>query len=138
MFLPVCPRARQTLDDRKSSYGVPGLSCETRALIIGFYNRVVDCERMIEKIRLDSRNSGVNSLRDVFDEFDWMGRGFLTQTEVRRHFDLYPDETQCYKMGTNVDANLEIELFLRRLNKDKLNGRVSLTDWLDELTPNLS
>jgi hypothetical protein len=41
-------------------------------------------------------------------------------------------------MGQSPDFNLEIELFIRRLNKDKMNSRVSLTEWLDELTPNLS
>ena len=29
----------------------------------------------------------------------------------------------------------EMEALMRRFNKDKLNGRISLPDWADELTP---
>jgi Ca2+-binding EF-hand superfamily protein len=76
-----------------------------------------------------------SKLRDIFDEFDWLNRGFLTVVEIRRHFDCYPDETQSYRMGGNMDFNAEIELLIRRVNKDKLNGRISLTEWLDELSP---
>ena len=92
---------------------------------------------MVEQVRLLARRDGLTNLREVFDEFDWLNRGFLTTTEIRRHFKQYPDETQAYRQGGNVNYNLDIELFLRRLNKDKMNGRVSLTEWLDELTPNL-
>jgi hypothetical protein len=40
-------------------------------------------------------------------------------------------------MGSDHSFHHEIELFIRRLNKDKLNGKISLIEWLDELTPNL-
>lgn len=48
---------------------------------------------MIEAIKQDAKGEGFGSLRDIFDEFDWMQRGFLTVTEIRRHFECYPDET---------------------------------------------
>ena len=127
--------ARQKLEERRSN--APPLTCETRSLIINLMNKLVTSERNIEKLRLDARDEGFTSLREIFDEFDWMCRGYLTVQEIRRHFENYPDETACYRMGKSPDYNLEIELFIRRLNKDKLNGRVSLTEWLDELTPNL-
>jgi hypothetical protein len=101
-------------------------------------SRAVDAERMIEQIRLDARRDGLGNLREIFDEFDWLNRGYLTTNEVRRHFESYPSETESYRMGHSPNFHLEIELFIRRLNKDKLNSRVSLTEWLDELTPNLS
>ena len=41
------------------------------------------------------------------------------------------------RLGNDHSFNHEIELFIRRLNKDKLNGKISLIEWLDELTPNL-
>jgi len=63
-----------------------------------------------------------------------MNRGFLTVSEIRQHFAGYPDETQSYRMGGSMDTNADIELFIRRVNKDKLNGRISLIEWVDELT----
>jgi hypothetical protein len=40
-------------------------------------------------------------------------------------------------MGHDSNFNLDIELLIRRINKDKFNGRISLTEWLDELSPKL-
>jgi hypothetical protein len=37
-------------------------------------------------------------------------------------------------MRGSMDYNADIELFIRRMNKDKFNGRISLIEWLDELT----
>lgn len=31
--------------------------------------------------------------------------------------------------------SVELECMIRRFNKDKLNGRISLPEFLDELTP---
>lgn len=59
----------------------------------------------------------------------------MTVAEIRRYFDSYPDETTTYKKGGDLSFNLEIEGLLRRFNKDKLNGRITLTEFLDELTP---
>jgi hypothetical protein len=66
---------------------------------------------------------------------DWLQRGFLTVAEIRRYFDNYPDETQTYRKGGDLSFNLEIEGLIRRFNKDKLNGRITLTEFLEELTP---
>ena len=33
------------------------------------------------------------SLRAIFDELDWLKRGFLTSSEFRRYFEGYLDET---------------------------------------------
>jgi len=53
---------------------------------------------------------------------------------VKRYFDNYPSETENYRKG-NV-SNQNLEGLIRRFNKDKLNGRISLPEFLDELTPN--
>lgn len=37
--------------------------------------------------------------------------------------------------SVNRYENVEIEAMIRRFNKDKLNGRISLPEFLDELTP---
>ncbi len=57
---------------------------------------VVDAENMVEEIRRRVKQL-TNSLRGVFDQLDWMQRGFLTVAEIRRYFDCYPDETTTYR-----------------------------------------
>ncbi len=79
------------------------------------------------------------SLRAIFDELDWLRRGFLTSSEFRRYFENYLDETsQLRQQATKHQSNAafkELEGLLRRFNRDKLNGRVSLPEFLDALTP---
>lgn len=92
MFLPIDQELRQRVESRTGS-AQKLLSTETRTLVIGLLGRLVDAENMIEDIRNQCKQSEFGSLREIFDEFDWMERGFLTVTEIRRHFDCYPDET---------------------------------------------
>ena len=136
IFLPVDQELRQRVESRTGS-AQKLLSTETRTLVIGLLGRLVDAENMIEVIRNQCKQSEFGSLREIFDEFDWMERGFLTVTEIRRHLDCYPDETQSYRKGGDLNFNFEIELLIRRINKDKLNGRISLSEFLDELSPKL-
>lgn len=91
MFLPIDQDLRQKVEQRTGS--VQNLSTETRTLVIGLLGRLVDAENMIEVIRNQCKQSEFGSLRQIFDEFDWMERGYLTVSEIRRHFDCYPDET---------------------------------------------
>jgi hypothetical protein len=77
------------------------------------------------------------TVRQVFDHLDWIKRGFLTSSEFRRYFDGYPDETETLRQGGPKALQAEMEGLLRRFNKDKLNGRVSLPEFMDELTPKL-
>lgn len=89
---------------------------------------------MTEDIREKLRQRGL-SLRSLFDRLDWLSRGFLTATELRRFFDnYYPTETEGYRQGERDPSNW-LEILVRRFNKDKLNGRISLPEFLDELTP---
>lgn len=76
IFLPICPQARRKIEDRK--VGAPPLTVETRAMIVNFLTRVVDAERTIEHIRNEAKRNGLSNLREVFDEFDWIQRGYLT------------------------------------------------------------
>ena len=48
---------------------------------------------MVENMRQTVEKSLPVSLRQVFDDLDWVKRGFLTNSEFRRYFDGYPDET---------------------------------------------
>jgi hypothetical protein len=34
-----------------------------------------------------------------------------------------------------IKDSIEMEAMIRRFNKDKLNGRISLPEFIDELTP---
>ena len=48
---------------------------------------------MVESMRQQVEKSMPMSLRSIFDELDWLRRGFLTSSELRRYFDGYLDET---------------------------------------------
>jgi EF-hand domain pair len=82
-------------------------------------------------------------LRLAFDTLDWLGRGFLTQNEFKRAFEQI-NERLGGSSGVHQEIvmrsrdSLEMEGMIRRFNKDKLNGRISLPEFLDELTPKSS
>ena len=65
-----------------------------------------------------------------------MQRGFLTSAELMRYFERFPiceeQRHQCLSVGM-----VDLESLIRRFNKDKLNGRIALPEFLDELTPKL-
>ena len=85
---------------------------------------------MAEDIREQIANRGL-SLRGLFDRLDWLSRGFLTATELRRYFDnYYPTETEAFRKGERSQS-VYLEALVRRFNKDKLNGRISLPEFLD-------
>jgi Ca2+-binding EF-hand superfamily protein len=92
---------------------------------------------MVESIRQSVEKHMPISLRTIFDELDWLKRGFLTSSEFRRYFTGYPDETASLreKAAGCITSQVEMESLLRRFNKDKLNGRVSLPEFMDGLTP---
>jgi hypothetical protein len=94
--------------------------------------RAINSEIMTEEIRSKLAEEGF-SLRGLFDKLDWLQRGYLTGSELRRYFDNYPGETEAYRKGCSPITCLEG--LIRRFNKDKLNGRISLPEFLDELTP---
>ena len=99
---------------------------------------VIDAENMMESMRQSVQNTIPFNLRQIFDALDWLKRGFLTSSEFRRYFDGYPDETaemrdKATKSGSKM--TVEIEAMLRRFNKDKLNGRVSMPEFMEALTP---
>ena len=94
-------------------------------------------EATVENIRQKVSMSLPIPLRSVFDQLDWLKRGFLTSSEFRRYFDDYLDEPTQMMHGGEKALQLQMEGLIRRFNKDKLNGRVSLPEFLDELTPKL-
>ncbi len=76
------------------------------------------------------------SIRKAFDAIDWLGRGFITINEFKRAFDNEGLQAgSAGKRGMGIRDEVELEGVIRRFNKDKVNGRVSLTEFIDELTP---
>ena len=72
------------------------ISKETTRIIKRVLGSIVDAENMVEEIRRRVKQL-TESLRGVFDQLDWLQRGFLTVAEIRRYFDCYPDETSTYR-----------------------------------------
>jgi polyhydroxyalkanoate synthesis regulator phasin len=95
----------------------------------------IEYEATMENIRQTVQKSIPINLRTVFDALDWLKRGYLTSSEFRRYFDDYPDEAEQMRHGGPQALQAQMEGLIRRFNKDKLNGRVSLPEFMDELTP---
>lgn len=77
-------------------------------------------------------------MRAGFDALDWLGRGYLTNNEFKRAFENYGHRMSSSSLHSSIvlkQDSLELECFIRRFNKDKLNGRISLPEFLEELTP---
>lgn len=70
-------------------------------------------------------------LRDLFDRIDILRRGSLTFKEIDNLLNSAGDHHHKFN-------KVEIESLIRRFNKDKMNGVVSLPEFLSELTPKLS
>ena len=136
IMMPIEPTLREELERRAS---VEAMSSETEMMLKTVLRHAIDAECMVESIRQTVEKNMPSSLRAVFDQLDWLKRGFLTSSEFRRYFTGYPDETtELREQATgNTSAQIEMEGLLRRFNKDKLNGRVSLPEFLDGLTPKM-
>ena len=89
-------------------------------------------------MRQRANNQPEISIRKAYDSLDWLNRGYITDNELRRGFDLVANRYQEPSIQTINHYRLdndEVECFIRRFNKDKLNGRISLAEFLDELSP---
>ena len=76
------------------------------------------------------------SLKTVFDQIDSQGRGFITKLDIKSIVDKYQlHVSSVMSMQRSHPDSVEMDAFVRRFNKDKQNGRISLQEWIDELTP---
>lgn len=132
IFLPLDERARSVLENRTAPRAQP-LTDDAKHLVKRILARALNGEAMVEEIRRGIASKSF-SLRGLFDRLDWLQRGYLTGSEFRRYFDNYPHETETYQRGELTPYEC-LEGLVRRFNKDKLNGRVSLPEFMDELTP---
>ncbi len=131
ILLPIDGLMRDELERRPANFD---MSLECREHIKRVLRRIVDTEAMMETLRQRiSREKSVN-LRNAFDAMDWLKRGFLTCSEFRKAFDWHNSLSQTIT-GAGYEINpVEMEGFIRRFNKDKMNGRISLPEFVDELT----
>ena len=92
MVLPIEATLRDDMERRQRSRDC-NMSAETRMLFKTLIRQSIDAECMVESIRQQVEKSMPMSLRAIFDELDWLKRGFLTSSEFRRYFEGYLDET---------------------------------------------
>jgi Ca2+-binding EF-hand superfamily protein len=136
-LLPMDSILRDDLERRKASFD---LGYETRELLRRMFRKLIDAESMIENIRQRIKKEPIVSLRKAFDALDWLGRGFLTSNEFKKAFDWQYSEVgstiSTFSPGSSIrKESIELEGLIRRFNRDKLNGRVTLSEFIEELTP---
>lgn len=61
---------------------------------------------------------------------DWLSRGYVTVAEFIQAIDNLADPGL-------VKTKSDIESLTKRFNKDKIHGRVTLKEFIDEVTPKI-
>ncbi|CDW76041.1 ef hand family protein [Stylonychia lemnae] len=135
IFLPIQPLLRDELERRKAQWDI---SFDTKELLRRLLRKIIETEIFVESVRQRSNNQPQVSIRKAYDSLDWLNRGYITDNELRRGFDQVANrysQTSIQTINHYRLDNDEVECFIRRFNKDKLNGRISLAEFLDELSP---
>ena len=83
-LLPIHQRAREEVESRKQT---TDLTYETRDMLLRMLKRAVDTEVQAEYIRNRISKSIRIPLRQIFEEIDWLNRGYVTKTEIKRIID---------------------------------------------------
>ena len=135
-FLPIQANIRDELERKRAIWDI---SHETLELLKKTLRKIVDSEVVIESIRQRLSREKMIQLRLAFDTLDWLGRGFITDNEFKRTFEqinerLLQSSTSYQHEILRPQDPIEMEAMIRRFNKDKLNGRISLPEFIDELT----
>ena len=132
-LLPIDTVLREEVENRRTCYD---MCFETREKMISVFRKCVDAEMAVEQIRQTLTREMTTGMRQVFENIDWLNRGFLTKAEVKRIIDLGLDV--CPDRATTLShshlESIEMEALFRRFNKDKLNGKISMLEFIDELT----
>ena len=124
---------REDVEARDVAYD---MSYETRDKMISLIRRCLDVEVEMERIRARLKQVLSCNLRQVFEAIDWLNQGFITKPEIKRVVEMGLDfvsdraATICFAHL----ASIEMEALIRRFNKDKLNGKISMLEFIDELT----
>jgi hypothetical protein len=118
-FLPVETMLRDDLERRQANWDISPL---TKDLIKKMLKKLLDGEKVVEGIRQTMHRQQNINLRRSFDGFDQFGRGYLTSNDFKTSFDWHQSIS-----GLDISCNAhDIECVIRRFNKDKLNGRVTI------------
>lgn len=135
-LMPMDSILRDDLERRKAVWE---LGFETKEILRRAFRKLIDAEAIFESIRQRIARERSVSLRKAFDGLDWLGRGFLTSNEFKKGFDEVGSRQTLASVQSSIiglkHGVVEIEGMIRRFNKDKLNGRVSLQEFLEELSP---
>ena len=133
ILLPIENELRESAENRHSTYAMEN---ETRTMILKIIRRCVDNEVQIEMIRQKLQRHLPLPLRNIFMEIDWKNQGFITKQEIRRMIEHNKEYISPITLGNRSHPDsIEMEALIRRFNKDKQNGKISLTEWVEELTP---
>ena len=77
---------------------------------------------------INTSPAGQWSKRKAFDQMDWLSKGFIQANELQMAMD------QLAEPQIRRDKN-DTEAIIRRFNKDRAHVKISLKEFLDELTP---
>lgn len=134
-LLPVDIRYRDDVEQRQQAYE---MSLQTKDSFKRVLRRSIDMEIQVEALRVKvwSSLAQLAPLKTIFDQIDSMQRGFITKSDLKRLIDKYSQHVSSVtSLQRSHPDSVEMEAFVRRFNKDKQNGRISLQEWLEELTP---
>ena len=118
------------------------MTVETLEYFRRVMRRALDNECMIERLRqehsmresqtlisigINTSPAGSWSKRRAFDQMDWLSKTFITATEIQMALDQLADPM------LKRDKN-DTEALVKRFNKNNINGRITLKEFIDELT----
>lgn len=111
---------------------VDEMSFETKLVMRRVMMCVIDVEEKVESIRANLFKVTTN-LRFLFNTIDYLNRGYITDHELSNFISNYPSTEQLYE---DVKYNSgEKDNLIMRFNKDKKNGKISLLEFINALTP---
>ena len=95
----------------------------------------IDVEVEVEHIRQSIQKNISTSLRAVYDQLDWLNRGFITKAEIKRVIDqnMHILANNQHLVALSNIESVEMEALVRRFNKDKQSGKISMLEFIDEL-----
>jgi Ca2+-binding EF-hand superfamily protein len=68
------------------------------------------------------------SRRRAFEQIDWLARGHVTSSEILQALESLGDP------GLSIGKN-DVDSIVRRFNKNKVHNRITLKEFIDEVTP---
>ena len=114
-----------------------GLGLESINTLKALLTQVMETEERAERIRQRLRGA-TKDLRGLFDKCDYLGRAQLTEIEINQLLRTHPSPEQIYDLDKSLPGGFsakEVGDLILRFNKGKQNGRISMPEFVAELTP---